>query len=136
MVCRAQQVAENHAGGARYLVGVHLVGGIVGSLAIGFLGTKRVNSAGLNGIFYGGGADLLGKQALGVVSVLAYSFCVTLVIGLVIHKTIGFRISEEEEVGGIDLAEHLESAYELLSGAGSVVSRSKASSHEDAEVTA
>ena len=119
------------------VVAVHLIGGIVGSLAIGFLGTKRVNSAGLDGIFYGGGTDLLGKQALGVISVLAYSFAVTLILGLIIHKTIGFRINEEDEVGGIDLAEHAESAYELFAGAGGGgLGARMTSAREDAEVKA
>src|SRR6478735_7876522 len=99
------------------VVAVHLIGGIVGSLAIGFLGTKRVG--GVDGLLYGGGLDLLGKQFVGVISVLAYSFAVTLIIGLIIHKTIGFRVTEEQEVDGIDLAEHAETAYDLLAGGGS-----------------
>ncbi len=97
------------------VVGVHLVGGIWGSLAIGLFGTHVVNSIGLDGIFYGGGTALLGKQALGVGLVLAYSFIVTLIIGFAIEKTIGFRISKDAEIEGIDLKEHAESAYEYAS---------------------
>ena len=97
------------------VVGVHLVGGIWGSLSIGFFGTHVVNSIGLDGIFYGGGATLLGKQALGVGLVLGYSFIATLIIGFAIEKTIGFRVSREVEIEGIDLKEHAESAYELAS---------------------
>jgi len=97
------------------VVGVHLVGGIWGSLSIGFFGTHVVNSIGLDGIFYGGGTGLLGKQALGVGLVAGYSFIATLIIGFAIEKTMGFRVSREVEIEGIDLKEHAESAYELAS---------------------
>ena len=95
--------------------GVHLVGGIWGSLSIGFFGASAVNSVGIDGLLYGGGAALLGKQALGVGLVAAYSFIVTLIIGFVIEKTIGFRVKKDAEVEGIDLNEHAESAYEMYS---------------------
>ena len=95
------------------VVGVHLVGGIVGSLAIGFFGSSKVNSLGLDGLFYGGGATLLGKQALAVGLVMGYSFVVTLIIGFFIEKTIGFRVKTENELAGVDLSEHAESAYEM-----------------------
>ncbi|ASY16104.1 ammonium transporter, Amt family [Candidatus Planktophila sulfonica] len=97
------------------VVGVHLVGGIWGSLSVGFFGTHVVNSIGIDGIFYGGGTDLLVKQSLGVGVVAAYSFIATLIIGFAIEKTIGFRVSREVEIEGIDLKEHAESAYELAS---------------------
>ena len=97
------------------VVGVHLVGGIWGSLAIGLFGTHAVNSIGLDGLFYGGGSALLGKQALGVGMVALYSFVVTLILGYAIEKTIGFRIKIDKEVEGIDLNEHAESAYEMSS---------------------
>ena len=95
------------------VVGVHLVGGIIGSIAIGFFGSSAVNSLGLNGLFYGGGTELLVKQTLGVVLVMAYSFVATLIIGFAIEKTIGFRVENEEELIGVDQTEHAESAYEL-----------------------
>lgn len=95
------------------VVGVHLVGGIVGSLAIGFFGSSAVNSIGLDGLFYGGGTALLAKQALGVGLVMAYSFVMTLIIGFLIEKTIGFRVKSENELAGVDLSEHAESAYEM-----------------------
>lgn len=97
------------------VVGVHLVGGIWGSLAIGIFGTHVVNSIGLDGLLYGGGTALLAKQALGVGLVAGYSFLVTLVLGFIIEKTIGFRISKDAEVEGIDLSEHAETAYEMSS---------------------
>jgi Amt family ammonium transporter len=97
------------------VVGVHLVGGIWGSLSIGFFGASAVNSVGLNGLLYGGGTALLGKQAMGVALVAAYSFVATLIIGYAIEKTIGFRVKKDSEVEGIDLNEHAESAYEMYS---------------------
>ena len=97
------------------VVGVHLVGGIWGSLSIGLFGASVVNSVGINGLFYGGGAGLLGKQAFGVAIVAAYSFIATLIIGFAIEKTIGFRIKRDSELEGIDLNEHAESAYEMYS---------------------
>jgi len=95
------------------VVGVHLVGGIWGSLSLGFFGTAAVNSIGLDGLLYGGGTELLMKQLLGVGLVFAYSFIATLIIGFAIEKTMGFRIKRENELEGIDLVEHAESAYEF-----------------------
>ncbi len=100
------------------VVGVHLVGGLVGSLALGFIATTKSGYSTVDGLFYGGGFDLLGKQAIGSFSVLAYSFLITLVLGLAIKKTVGFRVSSDEEVAGVDLAEHAETAYELGSSGG------------------
>ncbi len=97
------------------VVGVHLVGGIWGSLSIGLFGASAVNSIGLDGIFYGGGTDLMFKQLLGAGVVAAYSFIATLIIGFAIEKTIGFRVTREVEIEGIDLKEHAESAYEMTS---------------------
>ena len=102
------------------VVGVHLVGGLVGTLLIGFLATEAA-PAGVNGLLYGGGADQLGKQAIGAGAVLFYSLIVTLIIGTLIKVTMGLRIAEDEEVSGIDLAEHAESAYVLgESGGGGI----------------
>jgi len=97
------------------VVGVHLVGGIWGCLSIGFFGSSAVNALGLNGIFYGGGTTLLGKQAFGAFFVMAYSFIATLIIGFIINKTIGFRVKPDAEVAGIDYDQHAETAYELTS---------------------
>jgi Amt family ammonium transporter len=97
------------------VVGVHLVAGIWGSLAIGFFGANSVNSVGLDGLFYGGGTGLLAKQTIGVALVAAYSFIATLIIGYAIEKSIGFRVKRDVEVAGIDLNEHAETAYEMTS---------------------
>jgi Amt family ammonium transporter len=105
------------------VVGVHLVGGIVGCLFLGFFSTARANVNGsggvsVDGLFYGGGVSLLGKQALAAGSVLVYSFVLAFVIGWVVNRVIGFRLDPEDEESGIDLAQHLESAYESLPSGG------------------
>jgi ammonium transporter, Amt family len=95
------------------VVGVHLVGGLIGTLLIGFFGTTSVNSLSADGLFYGGGFTQLGKQAVAAVAVAVYSFVVAYVLGVVIKKTIGFRVSTEAEIEGIDENEHAESAYDF-----------------------
>ena len=95
------------------VVGVHLVGGIWGSISIGLFGSSAVNSVGLDGLFFGGGTALLGKQALAVAMVAGYSFLATLIIGFAIEKTIGFRVTKDSELEGVDFNEHAESAYEM-----------------------
>ena len=97
------------------VVGVHLIGGLWGCLSIGFFGSSSINSLGLDGLFYGGGAALLGKQAFGAFFVLVYSFIATLIIGFIIDKTIGFRVKPEAEIAGIDYDQHAETGYELTS---------------------
>ena len=105
------------------VVGVHGVGGIVGMLMIGLLATSAVAVEGgpSAGLFYGGGLEQLGRQAIASVAVLIYAFVVTYVIGWAIDKTIGFRVDEEVEISGIDQSEHLETAYENVGGGGSIL---------------
>ena len=93
------------------VVGVHLMGGIVGTLLIGLLATE-VMTDGPEGLFYGGGFAQLGKQLLAVVVVALYAFGVTYALGKLIDRIFGFRVSAEDESSGIDLALHAESAYE------------------------
>ncbi|PQP25209.1 ammonium transporter [Rhodococcus opacus] len=93
------------------VVGVHLMGGIVGTLLIGLLATE-VMTGGPEGLFYGGGFAQLGKQLLAVVVVALYAFGVTYALGKLIDRIFGFRVSAEDESSGIDLALHAESAYE------------------------
>ncbi|MBT0769792.1 ammonium transporter [Kineosporia sp. J2-2] len=100
------------------VVGVHLIGGLWGTLAIGLFATST-SPAGVDGLFFGGGIDQLWRQAVGAFAVLAYSFILTLIIGFAIQKTIGFRLDEESEVEGIDGREHAESAYDSSTGGGS-----------------
>ena len=94
------------------VVGVHLVGGLVGTILIGFLATDAA-PAGVDGLFYGGGAGQLWSQTFAAVTVLVYSLVVAGIIGLVISRTMGARIAEDDEVTGIDTAVHAEVAYEL-----------------------
>src|SRR3954470_5879146 len=100
------------------VVGVHLVGGLWGTLAVGFF-ASAATTAGVDGLFYGGGVDQLWRQAVGAVAVLVFSFVITWIIGTVIQKTMGFRITEEDEVAGIDSIEHAETAYDFASLGGS-----------------
>ncbi|WP_027658849.1 ammonium transporter [Salinispora fenicalii] len=102
------------------VVGVHFVGGWIGCLWIGLFGTSSVSSlVSDEGLFYGGGVAQLGVQALSALIVTGYSFAVAFVLALVLEKTIGFRVSKEAEVEGIDIAEHAESGYDLSPAAGS-----------------
>jgi len=104
------------------VVGVHLVGGVAGTVLIGFFGFDHgaATPGGLQrGLFYGGGIDLLEKQVVAAGSVMLYSFVLTFVIGTVLKRLGAFRVSEEAEVSGIDEAEHAETAYSfstVLSG--------------------
>jgi Amt family ammonium transporter len=100
------------------VVGVHFVGGLVGSLLIGlfanpeFFGLTDDGSLKFaEGIFYGGGVSLLLEQALANVAAIVWSFVITLVIMIVLKKTIGVRVDDEAEAQGLDLALHAETAY-------------------------
>jgi Amt family ammonium transporter len=97
------------------VVAVHLVGGIVGSVLLGLFADASINPLGKDGLFFGGGAGLLGEQFLAVVVVLVFSFVVSGAIGLVLRATLrgGIRVSEEDEDVGLDLTQHAESAYAL-----------------------
>jgi Amt family ammonium transporter len=88
------------------VVAVHLVGGIIGTMMIGLVGVDV-------GLFNGGGTEQLGKQAIGVVAVFAYSFILSLILAKIVDLIMGFRISEAEEISGIDLVIHAERGYEL-----------------------
>ncbi|MGW5074509.1 ammonium transporter [Rhodococcus sp. NPDC004095] len=94
------------------VVGIHLVGGILGTLLIGFLATEAAPN-GVAGLFYGGGFGLLGKQTVAVVAVLAYSFIVTWLIAKGMDKATGLRVHHDIERDGLDVAVHGESAYSI-----------------------
>ncbi|TLM82719.1 ammonium transporter [Pseudarthrobacter sp. NamE2] len=91
------------------VVGVHLGAGLIGTLALGFIALPVDGQGG--GLFYGGGPQQLIAQTAAVVITLLLSGLGTLVIGRVINKTVGFRVSHEAETAGVDLSEHAESAY-------------------------
>jgi Amt family ammonium transporter len=94
------------------VVGVHGVGGLWGALATGLFATTAVNAAGKNGLFFGN-PQLLGIQALDAFTTIAYSVVVTFIILKVVDLVIGLRVSEEEEVQGLDLTQHSEIGYSL-----------------------
>ncbi|MCW2498801.1 MAG: amt [Frankiales bacterium] len=94
------------------VVGVHLVGGLIGTLMIGVVADQAFAS-GYKSILDGGSFTLLGKQAIAAGAVMTYSFVVTTILALLIKATIGLRIKEEQEITGIDQVEHAETAYEL-----------------------
>jgi Amt family ammonium transporter len=85
-------------------VSVHAVNGAWGTLAVGLFATD-------GGLFLGGGAKLLGVQALGVVTAFAWAFGLGMILFSVIKKTVGLRVSEEEELRGLDIGEHGMEAY-------------------------
>jgi Amt family ammonium transporter len=92
------------------VVGVHFVGGVVGVLLIGLLATA-VMTHGPKGLFYGGRLGQLGKQALAMVVVGLYAFAVSYLLAKLIERFVGFRVTAEDEVSGVDLTQHAETAY-------------------------
>ena len=87
------------------VVGVHLVGGLVGTVAIGFLATE-------GGLLFGGGVALLITQVLIALVALVFSGVVTFAVAKALEKTVGWRVSDKDELLGIDLTQHAETAYE------------------------
>ena len=93
------------------VIAVHLMGGIIGSLLLGFFATNGVNSLGFDGLFYGGGTDLLVDQLVAVGATIGYGFVMSFAIAKVIDVFIGMRVSPEQEEEGLDLSQHAESGY-------------------------
>ncbi|MFH1189593.1 MAG: ammonium transporter [Candidatus Omnitrophota bacterium] len=93
--------------------GVHGVGGTVGAILTGLLAQKVINPAGNDGLFFGNPAQL-GVQLIGVLVTMAYSVIVTVIILKVLDRVLGLRVPDEEEVIGLDITQHEESAYTLL----------------------
>jgi Amt family ammonium transporter len=118
------------------VVGVHLVGGAFGAISLGFLAAYPLIAHQRKGLFYGGGIEQLGVQALGPAAVGLYSFTIAYILGKIIDKTMGFRVAEDDEVTGIDITEHAESAYDyagLLSGGSSLSNGPKVLEEQDTE---
>jgi ammonium transporter, Amt family len=99
------------------VVGVHLVGGVVGSLSLGLLSDTAVNPLGADGLLLGGGTALLGDQLVAVGATLVFSFVISLAIAKAVDRTIGLRVSAVEEEQGLDLTQHGEAAYVLAEAA-------------------
>jgi Amt family ammonium transporter len=118
------------------VVGVHLVGGIVGTVLIGLFSTSA-GAGGVDGLFYGGGLGSLRAQVLGALVAIAWSGVATAILGFAIKFTMGWRIPEEDEVDAIDASQHGESAYDFTSlsggGVGSSSLVAKAAAQSDAE---
>ena len=105
------------------VVGVHLVGGLTGTLLIGFFADPS-SPAAVAGLFYGGGVDQLWRQAVGAFAVMIYSFVVSLILASIIKAFMSLRVTPEDESTGIDETEHAETGYDFsshrgLSGLGS-----------------
>ncbi|MEU0518705.1 ammonium transporter [Streptosporangium sp. NPDC006007] len=113
------------------VVGVHLVGGVLGAVSLGFLAAHPFLEQQSTGLLYGGGVGQLGPQVLGPVAVGVYSFAVTWVIAKIIDRTVGFRIGAEEELAGVDITSHAETGYDL----GTVHASGAASSHGPANTS-
>jgi Amt family ammonium transporter len=94
------------------VVAIHGVGGLVGMLLLGFVATDAVNDAGADGLLYGGGPGQLGRQTVAVLAAAAWAFAISFALAWLVRATMGFRVGAEVEAGGIDEAEHAETAYD------------------------
>jgi len=94
------------------VIAVHLVGGLLGSLLLGFFADSAINPAVVHeGVFFGGGLRLLWNQTEASAITFAYSFLATVLIGLAINQTMGLRVTAADEEAGLDLSQHAETAY-------------------------
>ena len=100
------------------VLGVHGVGGIIGMLLLGFFAARSINPTGANGLFSGGGFHLLANQALATVASIGFCFTVTYLIAQAVDRTIGLRVTAEQEFLGLDLTQHAEAAYSTMTGGG------------------
>src|SRR2546430_6366453 len=104
------------------VVGVHMVGGIIGALLTGVFASAAVSG-------FSGSFTQVGKQAIAVLVTLVWSGSLTWVILKVTDKTVGLRVNEEDEIGGLDLSEHQETAYTFTTRGGSL-----ATAHREEDV--
>lgn len=101
------------------VVGVHLVGGLVGAILTGVFATTAVNAGGADGLLYGD-ASLVTKQVIAVVATCVYSLIASLALLFIADKLVGLRVSEDEEMEGLDLSQHAEAAYTYAEGGGTM----------------
>jgi ammonium transporter, Amt family len=94
------------------VIAVHLIGGLFGSIVLGLFADVSVNELGADGLFYGGGADLLVDQIVASGSILVFSLVASYIIATAIDKTIGMRVAPDDEYVGLDRTQHAESAYQ------------------------
>lgn len=95
------------------VVAVHLVGGIIGAVLLGFFADTAVNAGGADGVFFGGGATLLADQLVAIVATIGFSGVASLVLAKAVDATVGLRVPPDEEAAGLDTTQHAESAYNL-----------------------
>jgi ammonium transporter, Amt family len=101
------------------VVGVHAVGGMLGALLIGVFADTAFNPAGGDGLLAGGGLSLLGKQAVAVVATLVFSFVLSFALLKLVDVVVGLRVTEDEELAGLDVSQHEEVGYAFSEGVGS-----------------
>ena len=94
------------------VIAVHLVGGLLGSLLLGFFADKSATGVGTDGVFFGGGWGLFADQVVAVAAVLLFSGVVSWILAVAVDKTIGLRVSAEDEQIGLDQTQHAEAAYQ------------------------
>lgn len=94
------------------VIAVHLVGGILGAVLLGFFADVKVNALGFDGVFFGGGTELLQDQLVALGATIVFSFVITWVVAKILDSTIGLRVSAEDELVGLDQSQHAESAYQ------------------------
>jgi Amt family ammonium transporter len=100
------------------VVGVHMIGGLVGALLTGVFADQAINEFGADGLLFGGGLTLLGKQLVAIGATLVFSLIVTMLIVKLVDAVIGMRVAEEEEISGLDLTQHAEVGYAFNEGGG------------------
>lgn len=93
------------------VVGIHLIGGIVGSVLLGLFSSSAINADGIDGLFEGGGVGLLFDQVVAVVVVAFFSFVVSYALAKALDATLGLRVTEQQEIEGLDITIHEERAY-------------------------
>jgi ammonium transporter, Amt family len=93
------------------VIAVHLVGGLIGTILLGFFADETVNALG-DGLFYGGGGELLKDQVLAALGVVVFSGVLSYILATIVQKTIGLRVTEDDELTGLDQSQHAESAYQ------------------------
>jgi Amt family ammonium transporter len=94
------------------VVGIHGLGGVIGLLAAGFLATKAINPDGANGLFYGNSSQL-GIQLIAVIVTIVFTFVLTYLLLKIVDKLFGLRVTDDDEISGLDLSQHNEAAYNL-----------------------
>jgi Amt family ammonium transporter len=96
------------------VVGVHFVGGVIGTLGVGLFASHAVNAAVTHqGLLLGGGLTQLGTQALGVLAAAAWAFAATYALARILDATLRLRVDPEHELAGLDLSQHAETAYDF-----------------------